>query len=153
MNKITVDQVANWYLSKAPMSPKKLQEILYYAYAWFLTLANESYDTIENRLFENRFEAWVHGPVCPEIYHKYKEFGYNDIPQVTSDAPVFSADVVDVLQQVWDVYGGYTAGQLESISHQESPWINARENCSAYEICDTEITDEDIYKCYAARIS
>ena len=153
MNKITVNQVANWYLSKTPMSPKKLQKILYYAYAWFLTLANESYDHIENRLFENHFEAWVHGPVCPEIYHKYKEFGYNDIPQITSGAPVFSADVEDVLQQVWDVYGVYTAGQLESISHQESPWINARTNCSAYEICNTQIADEDIYKCYASRIS
>lgn len=153
MNEITVNQVANWYLSKAPMSPKKLQKILYYAYVWFLTLMNESYDNIENRLFENHFEAWVHGPVYPEIYHEYKEYGYNHIPQLECDAPTFSADVEDILQQVWDVYGEYTAGQLESISHQESPWINARGNCSAYEICDNRITDEDIYKCYAARIS
>lgn len=153
MSEVTVFDVAKWYLSKASMTPKKLQKIVYYAYAWFLTLMNENENCLDNRLFNNRFEAWVHGPVCPDLYNEYKKYGYKEIPRDTTCAINFSDDINDILNQVWDVYGGYTAGQLESISHQEVPWINARQGCAAYAICTNEISDVDIYKCYAERIS
>jgi Uncharacterized phage-associated protein len=152
MTKRTVFDVADWFLGKDSMSPKKLQKIVYYAYAWVLTLMNESENDLDIKLFDSRIEAWVHGPVIPELYHKYKKHGGDIIPQ-KSDVPEFETDIKDVLEQVWDVYGKYTGNQLESITHQESPWIKAREGCSPVEICTNEIKDSDIFKCYIERVS
>ena len=33
--------IAKWFLSQSSMTPKKLQKMVYYAYAWFITLMNE----------------------------------------------------------------------------------------------------------------
>lgn len=60
--------IANWFLVHDAMTPKKLQKILYYTYAWGLVFFNDSSDTIDNREFNGTFEAWVHGPVDTEVY-------------------------------------------------------------------------------------
>lgn len=150
MNKI--EDVINFYLSKSEMSPKKLQKILYYAYSWHLTLMNENKDELSNRLFGERFEAWVHGPVIREVYDMYRGNGYQSIKRYTKKPPSFDEDTNDILNQVWEVYGEYNGNQLESISHQESPWINARDGCQPLDRCDVEISDEDIFECYVQRI-
>lgn len=151
MIKRTVFDVADWFLGKDSMSPKKLQKIVYYAYAWVLTLMNENEDDLDIKLFDSRIEAWVHGPVIPELYRKYKRNGGSIITQ-KSDVPDFDEDIKDILEQVWEVYGGFTGNQLESITHQETPWIEARGNCSPVEICTNEITDKSIYRCYVERV-
>lgn len=46
MVKKTVFDVADWFLGKDSMSPKKLQKLVYYAYAWVLTLMNENEDDL-----------------------------------------------------------------------------------------------------------
>lgn len=72
MNKLTVFDVANFFRSKEEMSHKKLQKLVYYAYAWYIALKNENKDNLENKLFYNcHFEAWIHGPVCPKLYIEY----------------------------------------------------------------------------------
>lgn len=58
-----VMKVVNWFLSKESMTPKKIQIMVYYAYAWVLTIMNDSVDNLQFRLFGNPIEAWVHGPV------------------------------------------------------------------------------------------
>lgn len=131
------------------MSPKKLQKLVYYAYAWVLALMNESENDLDIKLFDSRIEAWIHGPLLPELYHKYK--GESTIPQKSS-VPCFEEDIEDIMEQVWDVYGIYTGNQLESITHKESPWIEARGNCSPVEACTNEIADKSIYRCYIERV-
>ena len=59
---------------KEPMTPKRLQKLLYFCYSYYLAAFNESADKIENRLFKNNFQAWIHGPVLPEIYQEYKKY-------------------------------------------------------------------------------
>ncbi|VDG23480.1 Panacea domain-containing protein [Lactiplantibacillus mudanjiangensis] len=146
----TVDQVADWYLSHEDMSPKKLQKLLYYAYAWVLTLTNEDSHHLDNRLFNNHFEAWVHGPVLPTIYRKYREYGYHSIPkQVTT--PHFTDEIDDILKQVWEEYGNYTADELESITHQEKPWQEARQNVSPLDASSAPINDRTIFDYYMAQ--
>ena len=144
-----VDCVIDFFLAKEPMSPKKLQKMLYYAYAWTLTLLNDDENHLENKLFGDKFEAWVHGPVLPNVYEKYKEYGWNEIPKKTSTASVaFSPEVEDVLEQVWDVYGKMNGNQLESITHKEAPWIRARAGARAYEASHNEISDIEIFRFY-----
>lgn len=150
-----IQHVVNYFLSQEAMTPKKLQKLLYYAYSWYLVLENEALTDQPERLFNQKFEAWVHGPVVPSIYHQYKENGANNIPKVEDFDPVeagFTSDTIDVLEQVWEIYGGYNGNQLESISHQEKPWIEARGNCSPIEICRKEIKDETIFETYGSRL-
>ena len=149
MTKRTVFDVADWFLGKDSMSPKKLQKLVYYAYAWVLTLMNENEDDLDVKLFDSRIEAWIHGPLIPELYHKYR--GEIVIPK-KSNVPDFEKDIKDILEQVWDVYGIYTGNQLESIAHNESPWIEARGNCSPVNVCTNEITNRSIYRYYIERV-
>lgn len=150
----TFEDVAKWFLAKGnkDISPKKLQKLVYYAYAWTLTLLNDSSDDLENKLFEDgKFEAWIHGPVIRKLYAMYADYGFEDISE-KPEKPKFSKDVEDVLNQVWEVYGNYSADQLESITHQEEPWQKARKGFSPLQNCDNIISDKDIFNYYIQRV-
>lgn len=155
MSQYTYDEVADWFLAKGEgkISPKKLQKLVYYAYAWTLTLLNDSAENLTNKLFDDgRFEAWVHGPVIHGLYNEYAEYGFNNISKFKTQ-PTFTEDIEDVLNQVWDVYGKYNADQLESMTHQESPWKNARKGLSPLDSSSNPISDKDIFNCYIKRIA
>ncbi len=144
-----VGTISSFFLSKASMSNKKLQKLLYYAYSWTLARLNECEVGIENFLFEEKFEAWVHGPVCPPAYHMFKEHGWRDIPMAQAPTDI-AQDVLDILEQVWGVYGGYTADELEDISHLERPWIAARAGLSPFDPCNIRIDDKLIYEYFVS---
>ena len=62
-----ITQLADWFLSKESMTPKKLQKLCYYAVAWGYALLNR-------RIFnDDEFHAQIHGPVSPTLYHTYGE--------------------------------------------------------------------------------
>lgn len=125
--KITPVDIANYFIGFANMTGDyvtnlKLQKLVYYAQAWYLA-------NFGKPLFEEDFEAWVHGPVIPSLYRKYKKYGSSPIIEdidLTKIKSKFNADVVLLLDEVIKVYmpaGGY---QLEQMTHVESPWIKAR---------------------------
>lgn len=151
-----MERTANWILHNIPdVTNKKLQKLMYYAYAWYLVLFNEDENDLENRLFSNSFQAWVHGPVIPELYQMLKEYQGDVIPVDVFDKhnyKKFNADELDLLNQIKEVYGNYNGNQLESITHQETPWKNARGNCGAYDICKNKISDKDIFCYYSQRL-
>lgn len=147
--------VADWILQNIDnVTDKKLQKLMYFAYAWYLVFFNESANKIENRLFDEHFEAWVHGPVLPALYQDVKEFHSDDIPKNYFEKyrERFSTDTLNLFEQIKKVYGAYNGNQLESIVHQEDPWIHARKGCSSYEICNNIITDGGIFSYYIKRI-
>lgn len=152
MNMATVFDVANFFLAKSAMSQKKLQKLVFYAYAWTLTLLNDDENSICNKLFQEEIQAWVHGPVCPSLYSRYKIYGWDNIPQIDFEGYKFSDEVIDVLEQVWEVYGNFTGNQLEDISHQEEPWKEARNGISAYESSKEVLKDAIIYRYYSSRL-
>lgn len=125
---ISVLNVAQWFLSKQPMTHKKLQKLCYYAQAWHLALLNRP-------LFSEDIQAWIHGPVCPALYAKYADYGWNDIPPVADKGKLypFPSDTEQVLATVWDTYKGFDGDQLEALTHNEKPWQDARNG-----IVDTE---------------
>ena len=97
----TVDEIADWFLSRSDtVTNKKIQKLVYYAYAWYLVFNNESVDDLRLRFFPNRFEAWVHGPVYPELLERFKPYGSEHIPMHAGDVATFSTDELDVLEQV-----------------------------------------------------
>lgn len=130
--------------SKRPISNKKLQKLLYYAQAWSLVLRNK-------RLFDDSFEAWVHGPAIRSVYKKYKKFGYNPITEVDENESFkISNDTKKILDEVWRVYGSKDANYLELLTHAEKPWIDARDGLSVHQSSDNVITRKKMKKYYSS---
>ena len=117
--------VANFFLRSPEyddegnaISNMKLQKLLYFAQGHALAVLGKP-------LFDDDFEAWEHGPVIPSLYRSYKQFGGNQIPPPPSvDMSRFSQEEKDLLEDVWDTYGIYSAWGLRNLSHSTKPWID-----------------------------
>lgn len=120
-----------------PLTNLKLQKLLYYAQAWHLALYDEP-------LFEEKFEAWVHGPVVRTIYQAFKQYKYGPILDDPGDIH-FPEEVKQHLLDIMDVFGHYSAWQLERMTHLEKPWLAARKNLAPDESSE-EIISEDVMK-------
>ncbi len=142
----TPTDVAAWFLSSIDreagdtISSLKLQKLLYYAQAWMLVLHHRP-------LFDGRIEAWAHGPVVPDVYHAYKQYGWSGIP-MPDFVPDFDTDESDLMKQVLDVYGEHSAHKLEHLTHSEAPWKDARSNLPFEARSTTEISHDSMTKFY-----
>jgi uncharacterized phage-associated protein len=116
-------EIADYFVSLAQetgsfVSNLKLQKLVYYAQAWHLALH-------EDPLFPEDFQAWVHGPVIPELYQKYKPWGWQPIQhEVKLQLP---GNVLAFLEEVAQEYFSCDAYELERMTHLEKPWQRARE--------------------------
>ena len=94
----------------------KLQKLLYYAQGFNLAL-------YEKPLFGEQIRAWQYGPVVPEVYDDYKEYSANPIPQPDDfDIDQYDQETRELLDEVYEVYGQYTAPTLMRFTHKELPW-------------------------------
>lgn len=141
MENLKIFDISNWFLSKSSMSHKKLQKLTYYAQAWSLALLNEP-------LFEEHFEAWVHGPVNVELYNKYNEYGWKNIPQQDYTGAKLSEEIINVLESVYFTYGEFSANQLEWKTHQELPWLEARKGLGDWDKSNNIISNETMKQYY-----
>ena len=138
--------VANFFVSvfqKAgePLTNLKLQKLLYYAQGWHLALKGFP-------LFEERIEAWPHGPVVPPVYGAFKQYQWNPIVGEVSE-PNLTEDTVAHLREVMDTYGVHGAYYLEKLSHQESPWLDARGDLNQTDFCNNVISQEAMREFFA----
>jgi uncharacterized phage-associated protein len=133
VGKYSIFEIANWFLSKEPMTHKKLQKICYYAQAWFVTLKNV-------RLSDAVFEAWIHGPVSPVLYDRFKEYGYSTIRIIDGYTPAVLESDIELLDSVWQTYGDHTGNALEALTHREKPWVDARVGYAPDERCSVRIS-------------
>lgn len=125
---LSVRKVAEYLLAKADesvgdgISNLKLQKLVYYAQGYHLALH-------DGPLFGAPIEAWEHGPVVPELYHAYKQHGPGNIPLSDDfDPDSYDASAVRLLDEVYDVFGQYSAWKLRNMTHEERPWIDAYQN-------------------------
>lgn len=154
MEKLTINDVANYFLSKDSMTPKKLQKMVYYAYAWYITLYNEKPDEITNVLFDEKPEAWIHGPVFPSLYNKYRNYGWNEIEKIENYNDFkLNKDLKSFLDDVWKKFNEFSADQLESMTHAEQPWIKARNGIDKNAPSSKKISQEDIFNYYIGLIN
>lgn len=119
----------------------KLQKLLYYVQAWHLAFFGEP-------LFVQRFQAWVHGPVCRAIYDRfgatkslYSTVTLEDIHPEFKPASVAEQHRAHI-DSVLEVYAGFTGTQLEEMTHQEGPWIAARRGYGDAQRCEIEIDEQ-----------
>jgi uncharacterized phage-associated protein len=115
----------------------KLQKLVYFAQGYFLAIKGRA-------LFQNRLEAWVHGPVSPELYNEYRDFGSKELPPV--DAEEIPSDVRKVLDIVWKTYGAYEGEDLEELTHKQDPWIQARGKLKPWQASNNVISTSSIKK-------
>jgi uncharacterized phage-associated protein len=114
--------VAKYFIWKANqdeqelLSNLKLQKLLYYAQGLNLSLGN-------GPLFHNDIEAWQYGPVVPEIYHQYKIYGRGGImPDEQFDPNTIDEDTRDFLDEIYNIFGQFSAIRLMEISHDDECW-------------------------------
>lgn len=143
MNNIVsdVNTIANYFLSEESMTPKKLQKICYYAYSWYLTL-------FDDYLFDDgKFQAWVHGPVNTKLYDKYKSYGWKSIPKTTK--PDLNFELEEFLDIILNTYKEFDGDQLENMTHNETPWIEARGGLEPEKPSNNIISDKTIKLFYS----
>ena len=143
--------LVEWFLQKEKMSHKKIQKLCFYAQAFSLVINNE--DIVPGI----EFEAWVHGPVNHQIYQICKKFGWRDIcitPNLINESrneiySVFSPKQLELLEQVWSAFGRFSADQLETMTHNEDPWLLARGDATPFEASSAKLNNEIIKKYYS----
>ncbi len=139
--KYSIFEIANWFLNKEPMSLFKLQKLCYYAQAWNYTLR-------DSRLIDSDFQAWVHGPMSPALYEKFKNFGFDNIKIKGHYKSTIDNEDLEILESVWITYGSYAANALEVLTQRELPWIEARIGYRPEERCQVVILPSTMKKYY-----
>lgn len=121
---LTCFDVAEYFLAKTDedagdaISNLKLQKLVYYAQGFCLAMYGRP-------LLKKKIEAWQHAPACPELYHLYKDTGTLGIPAPECiDFSKFSAEDSALMDEVYDVYGQFSAWKLRNMTHEEDPWKN-----------------------------
>jgi len=105
----------------------KLQKLLYYAKGFHQAIFKES-------LYPEKLWAWTHGPIVPEIYHEYKRYGAIPITEYEyNPSDKFDEEQLELLNEVWSVFGQFSAWKLRDMSHNEKPWLDHEEDASMIE--------------------
>lgn len=145
---ITAKMIAEYFLTKDAMTQKKIQKLVYYAYVWYIVDNNDT-NNISNVLFNEKPQAWVHGPVFPSLYEEYRKFGRENIPKLDSITIKLNENIKKFLDEIWEIFGRYDGDELEILTHKEEPWIKARKGIAATAPSNEKITDTDIYNYYS----
>lgn len=129
MAKYTAEIIANWFIWRNKIAEKdgadpitlmKLLKLMYYAESASLAINHIS-------LFPDSIEAWTHGPVIPSIWKFYHDNPYR--LTITEDEVEKLSDIepadTQVLKDVFETFGQYSAWGLRNLTHQEEPWLEA----------------------------
>lgn len=121
----------------------KLQKLLYYAQGICLALYNKP-------LFEEKIEAWQHGPVVREVYGIYSVYKRDTIniemdkekERIINELEN-NKETCEVLNLTYNNFAIYTAWQLRQMTHlDDTPWdITQREKGLGKEI-DNKLIEE-----------
>ncbi|CAH9066242.1 hypothetical protein PSEHALCIP103_03547 [Pseudoalteromonas haloplanktis] len=101
------------------LSNLKLQKLVWYCLGFCGALTGK-------KLFDDEIKAWEHGPVVPTLYHELKKFGRNPVElDVNPDLEEkFEKEQLEVIYEVAEVFGKYSAWKLRNMTHEEAPWLN-----------------------------
>lgn len=114
-----------------PVSPMKLQKLLYFCHADMLAHYGVP-------LIKQNFEAWDYGPVVPSIYKEFKAFkdrpiskravAFDPITASSREAHCQLSDSENLkVRQLFDFYKSFEATYLSDVSHHpRGAWRQAR---------------------------
>jgi len=115
------------------ISNLKLQKLAYYAQGFYSAIYDKS-------LFQEEISAWTHGPVVEDLYHQYKQHGSSLIQPIDEfDTSVLSHNELELIEEVYEVFGQYSAWKLRNMTHEERPWLEHESNA---EVIPKEVISE-----------
>ena len=136
--KSKINMVIEYLLNKCEdITPLALQKSLYYIQGFY-------YAFYDKFLFVEDCQAWVHGPVYPDIYLKYKNYKFNPINNIKINNITFSPSEIAILENIVKNICCYSGKTLEYFTHSEFPWLSARESLDEIESSNQIISKESI---------
>ena len=138
-----IDVVTRYLLSKSEdITHMALQKLLYYTQSFFYAFYGEE-------IFTTPCEAWLHGPVFPDVYNKYKDYSNLSISKPTLIFDVNSTELTEkemsFLDAIVSVFGQYSASTLRNFTHKEKPWKEARGTLEENDRCSNELSRGSIH--------
>ena len=143
--------IAKYIISKMKCTHLKLQKLVYFCYAEYLSKMNK-------KLFTDSIYAFQYGPVVETIYNKYRDSGSYEIDNTKNisirkslEMPArsritFAKDGLNkwsIIDKTIEKYGDMTAVDLVELTHQKgSPWDKTYIEGEMYKV----IQDRDIIK-------
>lgn len=165
-NKVNISELSDYLIFKfqndgIPLTPLKLQKLLYYLQAWHTVFFDK------HPLFEEKPEAWSNGPVYRSIYDRYKANWLRNTPisfKYESSGELLEKlkesfnklkledQQIKFLEALLNKYGFLSPEKLVFLTHSESPWNEAREGYGPFDKCNETISIESMYQYYSNRI-
>lgn len=148
--KISVVTLAEYILYKlGEMSHLKLQKLIYMIEGYHLAYFNGE------SLIDEEFQAWTHGPVCRKVFDilKDKSILYGDVRYVQNEGEPLPSDILtqtlsseqmELVDEVLSLYKDESGMTLESMTHKQYPWINARKGLPYHAKCENVISKEEM---------
>lgn len=144
----SVYNVAAYIISKCgEITTMKLQKLTYYCQAWSLAWDDKP-------LFDEDFEAWANGPVCPELFNKHRgQFvvGKNFLPEYLDYD--FTDNEIETMDVVLNDLKDKSPQWLSDLTHSERPWKDARKGYAPGEPCSEVISKEDMRQYYGGLLA
>lgn len=141
-----VVDVAEYVLERTGfVSTMKLQKLVFYSQA--LSLVHEG-----TPLFNEDFQAWVNGPVCPKLFRSHRGKYVVGPGELTdpSDTAHLTAGQKRHVDEVVRLLGHLNGQQLSGLTHSETPWLAARAGYPDGEPCNVIISKADILAFYSS---
>ena len=106
-----------WVRQDRVTTPMHVLKLSYICHGWMLGIHGSP-------LIQESVEAWRYGPVIPDVYHRYKSFGGENVDVVPIDrTEVFTDPENKLIKAVLKAYQKFSAWDLSAITHQPgTPW-------------------------------
>lgn len=156
ISKVDAQLLADYILFRyGAMSHLKLQKLLFYCDAYHLAYFDGE------SLIPQDFEAWIHGPVCREVYNNLKEKSllYADLGFDNSYDPAkkisasLNSTQQELIADVLNELTQWTGFELENSTHNELPWVEARKGYGSADRCEVKISKETMTSFYKSELS
>lgn len=127
--KYSAKDIAQWFINRAArdvgdnggeyLTHLKLQKLLYYAQGCYSAMKGSP-------LFKDKIYAWSHGPVVKAVYGIYSAYHDNAI-DVRKEVKL-DAETEGILEEVYNVFGQFSAWKLRNMTHEHKPWKDTPQN-------------------------
>ena len=114
-------QIANWFIGRARQEERVLTimsilKLTYIAHGIHLEERGAP-------LISNEIQAWRHGPVIVDVYQASRKQGMKISEFLPGKLEIEDISVVQLLEKVWNEYGGLSSSQLSKLTHVSGgPW-------------------------------
>ncbi|MCW3085177.1 MAG: hypothetical protein JWP12_2543 [Bacteroidetes bacterium] len=136
----------------------KLQKLVYYLEGYHLAYFDKS-------LIEDNFQAWLHGPVSRKLYDYIKPTGANVYGSLSLTEPMDEQErmiksveaklnpmQLELINDILSEFSPRSPYDLECLTHEELPWIEARRGYAPADRCEVEISKETMRTFYKEKL-